>query len=117
MTVNEVFDKAIALLGYNNSDGGYEGLEVLKSRVLYCVNQILADLTLKGELTELNDLLPISGVGIEAVIYGTAMLLSLSICDNEKNVVFAGIYNIKRATYKSSIQTKKDTLPSGDGGV
>lgn len=117
MTVNEIFDRAVILLGYSNKDGGYDGLEILKSRVLCCVNQILADLTTKGELTNLSDTISIEGVGIEAVIYGVAMLLALSICDNEKNVLFAGLYNVKRATYKSSVHQKKDTLPLDDGGV
>ena len=117
MTVNEIFDRVLALLGYSNKDGGYEGLEVLKSRVIDCVNQILADLETEVMVSKLNDSLPVEGVGIEAVIYGTAMLLALSICDNEKNVLFAGLYNIKRATYKSNVYQKKDALPFDDGGV
>ena len=117
MTVNEIFDRVMALLGYSNADGDKNGLEVLKSRVIDCVNQILSDLSVENSVTDFSDTLLVSGVCLDAVIYGTAMLLALTVCDNEKNVLFAGLYNIKRATYKSSVTTKKDALPIDDGGV
>ena len=117
MMVNEIFDRVISLLGYSNSGGDKNGLEVLESRAVDCVNQILSDLSLEHSVSALEDSLPITGVCLDAVVYGVAMLLALTACDNEKNVLFAGLYNIKRATYKSSVNIKKDVLPFDDGGV
>jgi hypothetical protein len=117
MTVNEIFERTLSLLGYSNIDGTRNGLEVLESRVVHCVNQILSDLEEKVSVTDLSDNITLTGVGMDALIYGTAMLLALNICDSEKNVLFAGLYNIKRATYKSCVAEKKDVFPVDNGEV
>lgn len=116
MTVNEVFKKAVALLGYSNADGSESGLEVLHSRNATAVNQILADLGEQGTLVD-TDKIPLSNNGLEVLIYGTAMLLALSISDNEKSNLFTNLYNLKRSSYKSHITKRSDTLPNLNGGV
>lgn len=50
MTLIDVFERALALLGYSNADGGHTGLEVLKSRTVCCANQIVSDLGLNLSL-------------------------------------------------------------------
>lgn len=117
MRVIDVFERVIALLGYSNADGTHNGLEVLKGRMVCCTNQIMSDLGLNLNLSSLEDSFEISSLGVDAVVYGVAMLLSLGINDGEKNVLFAGLYNIKRAAFKSTITEKSDVLPCDNGGV
>ena len=54
---------------------------------------------------------------IEAVCYGTAMLLSLSEGETEQNRLFTQIYNAKRAAVLSEIQKIQDSLPTVSYGV
>ena len=117
MTANELFERAIALLGYSNPNGDKAGLETLLARTVDCINQILSDISSDKKISALDEEIPVFGTGLEALIYGTAMLLALSISDNEKNVLFAGLYNIKRAAYKSSLTVRSDVLPFDDGGI
>lgn len=117
MTVNDIFERVTVLLGYSNADGTHMGLEVIKSRTVGCINQILSDLSVSLVLSDLNDEITLDKSGIDAVVYGAAMLLALGVGDAEKNVLFAGLYNIKRSAYKSLITKKSDVLPSDDGGV
>lgn len=117
MTANDIFERVVALLGYSNSNGSQQGLEVIKSRTVNCVNQILSDLALDIAISDLNDDIMLNKVGLDALVYGVAMLLSLGMGDGEKNVLFAGLYNIKRSAYMSVITERSDVLPSDDGGV
>lgn len=117
MTANDIFERVVALLGYSNSDGSHNGLEVIKSRTVNCANQILSDLSVDATISDLNDDITLNKVGLDAVVYGVAMLLALGLGDGEKNVLFAGLYNIKRSAYMSVITGRSDVLPCDDGGV
>lgn len=117
MKVIDIFERVITLLGYSNADGAHTGLEVLKGRTVCCTNQILSDLGLPLILSSLEDAFEISPLGVDAIVYGVAMLLALGVGDGEKNVLFGGLYNIKRTAYKSAVTEKNDVLPCDDGGV
>ena len=117
MTANKIFLASLDLLGYSGINGDKSGLEVLESRAVCAINQILADLSVNIEISTLEDTLAIQNGGNEVLIYGVAMLLALSIDDAEKNRFFATIYNRKRTSYKVEIAKINDVLPSSDGGV
>ena len=117
MTANEIFLKALDLLGYSGINGDKSGLEVLESRAVSAINQILADLSKGSKISSLEDALQIEKTVNEALIYGVAMLLALGIDDCEKNKFFAELYNRKRTANKAEITKINDVLPVGYGGV
>ena len=117
MTANKVFLEALDLLGYSGINGDKSGLEVLESRSVCAINQILADLSINLQISTLEDTVVLENGGKEVLVYGVAMLLALGIDDCEKNKFFADIYNRKRASYKVQIEKINDVLPCSDGGV
>lgn len=117
MTANNIFTKAIDLLGYSGINGDKSGLEVLESRAVSAINQILSDLSVDIQIATLEDSVLVENTLNEILVYGVAMLLALGIDDAEKNKFFATIYNRKRTSYKGKVLKINDVLPSADGGV
>ncbi len=116
MTGNNVVGKATYLLGYTDKNGQSSEENIIKSRALEFINQISLDLGGDGQLKALYDIINIGKECEEALVYGVAMMLALSVGDSEKNSVFAKLYNLKRASAKFFVSSKKDSLPVTDGG-
>ena len=116
MTGYDVFNRAIMLLGYTYPDGGITANNALLNRACDVIGQICSDLgvqrieTLDGELN-------IGEKTADALLYGTAMLLSLTEGDAVKNQLFTQLYNAKRSAALASLQSVGDVLPTDDGGV
>lgn len=112
MTVNNVYNSAIKLLGYNNAYLSIEDNDILKKRAVEFVNRIGFDLfkmpSVNGFLEEFN----IPPNALEALIYGVCMLISLSESDGDKNRLFTELYNLKRSSFKSSVTKITDTFPA-----
>ncbi len=119
MTANDIFKRALTLLGYVNGNGEISGYDELKKRCIATVNIIYADLfyalgregfkmldnSLENvELPErvLNDVMP----------YGVAMLISQSENDADSQQLYASIYNKKRASVRAA-KSVEDVLPKG----
>ncbi len=117
MIANKIFLKVLDLLGYSGINGDKSGLEVLESRSVCAINQILADLSIDVQISTLEDTVILDNGGNEVLVYGVAMLLALGIDDAEKNKFFADIYNRKRMSYKVQITKISDVLPCSYGGV
>ncbi len=105
MTGNEIYKRALGLLGYLNGD-----TENFLKRALDIINQICLDLKIPA-LKRLSDTLQISNQKIDALCYGTAMLFALVEGDGAKNQLFASLYNSKRATALSCSEKIEDKLP------
>ena len=111
MTGHKIFDSAMKLLGYTDSFGEIDDSTGLKSRATSVINRILTDLNLGISIEKLSDNIKTSKETEDALIYGAAMLLSLSDNDGGKNKLFAEIYNGKRASVKGNKTYIADTLP------
>ena len=111
MTGNNVLNRVTALLGYTDKNGQMSENNIIKSRLLDYINQITLDLDGTGDLKALYDIIKIKKECEEALIYGVAMLLALSVGDSEKNSIFANVYNFKRAAAKGNTVLKVDNMP------
>ncbi len=110
----EIYDKAAIRLGYKGT-GKNEVLDTrLVGRALEFVNQIALDLKL-GSVNDLSEDINCSACLSEALCCGTAMLMSLSEGDTNKNVIFTALYNAKRAAALSKTAFIEDTLPIAEG--
>lgn len=106
----DIYKKAALRLGYNSATDTTAFDSKTLSRVLEIINQIALDLKLKT-IETLSQKIVCSDEKLEALCCGTAMLLSLTEGDAEKNKIFTEIYNAKRSAVLNEISTIKDTLP------
>ncbi len=112
MTVNDIYNSVVKLLGYNNLYLSVEDNDILKKRAVEFVNRIGFDLF---KMPPVNNFLEEFELAIEheaALIYGVCMLLSLSEGDGDKNRLFTELYNAKRAEAKSQISKITDVFPN-----
>lgn len=115
MTGYEVYRKAAALVGVDITSENTQNSGVIR-RASDVINQICYDLRMRG-IDDLSDgIRDCSEKQLDALCYGTAMLLSLSE-GNAKNSVFTDIYNAKRSAALAGRSVLKDVIPKDDGGV
>ena len=111
MTGYDLLKKVLNLLGYVDSDDKVTHDSGLYNRSFYIINQILADLN-QGEIKGMNDEIKIPQKCAEALPYGVAMLLALVSGDNNKNHLFAEIYNSKRSAALCQKEIIDDKMPN-----
>lgn len=107
----DIYKRALNLLGYSGGEGSPTAAELMEKRCLEAVNQILADLKCEP-ISSLSAELANTAAKTEALCYGTAMMLSLTEGDGEKNRLFTEIYNAKRAAALACIEHVGDCLPN-----
>lgn len=105
----------MSLLGYSGGAGDPAAEEIFAERGLEIINQLLLDLGL-DEIAGLSDEINKAPYVIDALINGTAMLISLSEADSGKNSVFTQLYAAKRAKALGNVVLTEDKLPSADLG-
>lgn len=115
MKGNEAYKRVLNLLGYLNNDDSITSDISLYKRALHAFNQILVDLK-QQEINGLECEIDIPKASCEALIYGVAMLLSLTSGDSERNRIFTEIYNAKRSAALSNIDAVSDVMPTTFGG-
>lgn len=96
MKGSEIYKKAMLLLGYNDIIDNSSLQTRFEEQGAELISQIADDLQISG-IESLSSDLEINTAQREALIYGTAMLLSLTEGDTSKNRIFAELYNAKRA--------------------
>ncbi len=111
MKAYEVYKSALSLLGYVDSDDRIVPDNTLYKRAIAIINQTLTDLK-QNEIENMNSEINISKSCLEALIWGVAMLLSISTADADKNRVFTSIYNSKRTAALCEAETIEDKLPN-----
>lgn len=116
MTGFDVYNRCMALLGYTYKEDEIITGKTLKARFPEMLGQILLDLKIEN-VSDLSDDIPVTSKQIDAVVYGCAMLLSLSEGDADKNRIFTSLYNGKRITALSEKCLVEDTMPTTSGGV
>ena len=104
-TGNDVFRRAISLLGYTGADGAVNGAQSaeLFRRGLNIVNQVMADIwPLERKdayipLSNINDDIPLSQYAVEStMLYGVAMFLAQSEGDGENQQFSSSLYQQQR---------------------
>jgi len=117
MTGNEIFERALSLLGFTPADNQSVSCKALKARMPQILNRILTDLKLP-QINDLSQSIDATALKLDAVCCGCTMLLALSDGDNTKNRIFTEIYNARRAAALGERTLKEDTLPKAyDGGI
>lgn len=120
-TGNDVFNRAMMLLGYTDVDGEVNGAQSaeLFRRALDVLNQVLADLwPLERDdelvpMTSVNADVPLSAAAIENVMpYGVAMFLAQADGDGANQQFYASLYQQKRNVVKRPGHTRRDVLVS-----
>ncbi|MBE6787589.1 MAG: hypothetical protein E7537_04500 [Ruminococcaceae bacterium] len=110
MTGNEIYKRVLGLLGYIENDIIIAGQETLFKRALDIINQICVDLKIP-QIKRLSEKVEASEEALDALCYGTAMIMCLVEGDGAKNQIFTAIYNAKRATALSKTEIIADKLP------
>lgn len=121
-TGNDVFRRAMSLLGYTGADGAVNGAQSaeLFRRGLNIVNQVMADIW-PLERKELHisrfptstTIFPLSQHAVEsAILYGVAMFLAQSEGDGENQQFYSSLYQQKRNAVKRPPVRRGDVLPN-----
>ena len=118
MTGQQMFDKAMLLLGYTGSHNEISGKDELLTRGLAFINQIYIDLHYASAIT---DFVPLNNINDEIVLptrdlynvmpYGVAMFLALAEGDGDNQQIFAALYNQKRGSVKAPTTSIIDSMP------
>ncbi len=116
MTGNEIYKRVLGLLGYLNTNTVSGGTDNFLKRALDIINQICLDLKIP-QIKLLSDKIEADAKKLDALCYGTAMLMALVEGDGAKNEIFTKLYNAKRASALSSGEKIEDKLPFVSYGV
>ena len=109
MTGYDIYDRVCGLLGCHDL---IEHKENGKCAVfLNMLNQICADLGVRS-LENLSQKIIMKETQTEALIYGSAMLFSVTLRDAGCAKIYTELYNSKRAKALSKTDTRQDILPS-----
>lgn len=116
MTGYDIYKKVLNISGHLNCGENSFSEQVLLERMPDIINQICFDLKIPA-INGLDDVINASEPEIDALCYGTAMLLAVSEGESEKNMLFTQIYNAKRAAVLCKSEKIEDTLPKVSYGV
>ncbi len=119
MTANKIFNDALRMLGYTDSNGNTELTSRIRNRAIIVFNLVYGDLwrICKDEAFEpiesLSDELdlPQRAMG-DVFLYGLAMHIARSENDGDQQQFFAQLYNARRAGL-SEYEKVKNTIPRG----
>lgn len=119
MTVNEIYLRALTLLGYVNYDGEISSEYELKRQAIAAINQVYAELYFaigKQEFNAVNsssDIIELPERILHDVMpYGVAMFIAQNQNDGDSQALFAHIYNKKRASIRME-NNVQDVMPRG----
>ena len=116
MTGYDIYKRAVNLLGYGGNGGTIIVNDTIFERSLDLINQIAEDINLK-KTASLSEEFNVESKYLQALCYGTAMLIAISQGDSVKGSMFSQIYNAKRATALNHISTVEDSLPTVSNGA
>lgn len=116
MTGYDIYKRAISLLGYDGSGNTIVVKDTIVERSLDLMNQIAEDINLE-KIASLSKEFEGNNKHLQALCYGTAMLIAISEGESEKVNLFSQIYNAKRAAALNHISTVEDSLPTVSNGA
>lgn len=119
MTVNEMYLRALTLLGYVNYDGEISNEYELKRQAIAAINQVYAELYFAMGKQDFNvvsssaDVIDLpERILYDVMPYGVAMFIAQNQNDGDSQALFAHIYNKKRASIRKENYVQ-DVLPRG----
>lgn len=115
MTGYDIYKKSAARLGDSDSFNGILEDSSKLNIALEAINQIATDLKLH-EINSLSDEMTIDNKQADALCSGVTMLIALSNGNTEKNNIYTGIYNAKRAMVLAEVSVIEDKLPFSESG-
>lgn len=100
MTLTQVFNEAMALLGYTNQDGVIDNDNTMP-KLLTIGNAVYAELQDKAQeldrLISIDDEIPLSDrVIMDCMVYGVAMWLAMHNSDGDSQQIFSTLYEQKK---------------------
>lgn len=115
MTGYNIYKRVCSLLGYNEDENTHN---VAKAQAMTeIINRIMTDLK-ENEIENLSSVFNIEKEKEDALIYGCAMLLAVTMNDAAHAKVFSVIYNAKRSTSLAGTDIRVDVLPKPiNGGI
>ncbi len=116
MTGNDIYRRVLGLLGYLNTNTLTANDDNLLKRAPDIINQVCMDLKIP-QIKRLSEKIEANDTAIDALCYGTAMIMALVEGDGAKNQLFTQIYNAKRSSVLSHTEKIEDKLPFVDYGV
>lgn len=116
MTGYDIYKRAINLLGYSENGKSIVLNDSIFDRSLDLINQIAEDISIP-KIASLSENLTIETKSLQALCYGTAMLIAISEGDSAKGSMFSQVYNAKRAAALNRISTVEDCLPTVSNGA
>ena len=116
MTGYDIYKRAINLLGYSENGKSIVLNDSIFDRSLDLINQIAEDINLP-RIASLSEKFVIESKNLQALCFGTAMLIAISEGDSAKAGMFSQIYNAKRAAALNIISTVEDCLPTVSNGA
>lgn len=119
MTVNTVFNNALKMLNYTDSDGNPELTQRLRNRAIITFNLVYGDL---WRICKREEFIPIKSLSDEidlpqkalgdVILYGLAMHIARSENDGDQQQFFAHLYNARRAGL-TEYEKVKNVIPRG----
>ena len=116
MTGNDIYRRVLGLLGYLNTETVIPDKDNLLKRAPDIINQICMDLKIPM-IERMSQTIEANEKSIDALCYGTAMIMALVEGDGAKNQLFTQIYNSKRASALSKKEQIEDKMPYVSYGV
>lgn len=110
MKAFDIYKRAMRLLGYGDILNDEALRQRFEEQSAELISQVAADLHIR-EISSLSDELEADAQQLEALTYGTAMLISLIEGDSSKNRIFTALYNAKRASSLKAKAIIADVMP------
>lgn len=112
MTVKEIYNETIIMLGQNGYGENLNNSDAFEKDFLCCLNKVILDLSDKPiSVKSLRESIGMPINAKSALCNGTAMWLALLYGDATRHNFFVGVYNSMRTRYKSTFQAITDTMP------
>lgn len=112
MTVKEVYNETVTLLGINDYGENLNNSDVFQKNFLCCLNKVILDLfDTASDIKSLSGTIDLPAISKSALCNGTAMWLALILGDAQKQAFFANVYSSMRTRSKSTLGQVADTMP------
>lgn len=112
MTVYDIYKRVLVFIGEDEIINMNSDDSALKKRFLTAINEIAEDITGIGANYEMFSEILLGSPAVQALTYGTAMLLSLENGQTETNRIFCELYNSKRAAFMGKTGKISNSIPT-----
>ena len=112
MKIYDIYKRVLILIGEEEIVNMNTDDSALKNRFLTALNEIAEDITGLGVNYDMYSEIALESSAVQALTYGSAMLLSLESGQTETNRIFCELYNSKRAAYMGKTGNIINSIPT-----